>query len=158
MATQSALALDLTALVSERPLVRINHVDYELRTANDFSALELHRLDRLLPRVQELAGALEDQEATETQCEELSALLTSLCQLVFVELPAEELAKLGDINKLLVFKLFLELLPPSLQRARAVAVSRLTEARPSASASSSRASSASTGATRKRGGRGSRSA
>lgn len=119
MATQNAAlpALDLSTGV-DRPFIRIDTIDYDLRVVDDFTALELKQLDRLMPRVLPLANKLEQGEATEAQCEELSNLLSHLLTFA-IAAPPEVVAKLGDINKVRVFRVFIDLLSPRLQQARA---------------------------------------
>lgn len=119
MANQrNAPALDLST-TDERPIIRIDKVDYDLRIVDDFVAIELHTLDRLMPRVLPLARKLETGKATAKECEELSTLLDQLLAIV-LDAPEPIRAKLGDTNKVRVFQVFMELLPETLAKVRAV--------------------------------------
>ena len=140
--------LDLTT-DSQRPTVRIDQVAYELRTSNDLTLQSFKELERITPRV----GALMLQEALSVdEGRELSQLLDTVCRMALVA-PEAVQAGLGDVHRVLIFKVFSELLTPSLQRAGAELMRQ-----PADGMRSSRGSSASTAAPRRAGSRRPRSA
>jgi hypothetical protein len=152
MATpQSAPALDLSS-TQARPFVRIDHVDYDIRITDDFTLPELRELERLIPRVVPLVRALEAGTADDAQCEELSTLLTALLTLALAA-PLAVIEKIGDVNKVRIFRVFIDLLPSSLREARAT-----LEALQSPGRTSKPGSNGSMAATSTRGRRRSRSA
>lgn len=142
-----APVLDLSTDI-ERPYVRINHIDYDVRGVEDLTIPEMRQVDRMLPRIVPLVKKLEQATVTETECQELSALLSTALQIA-LQIPDDVVAKLGDLQKVQVFKVFIELLPQSLVRAGA-SIEAMT-ATPSRGATSSRGSNASTAAPQPRG-------
>lgn len=108
----SAPALDLST-TQPRPFIRIDSLDYDLRIIDDFTALELRQLDRVVPRLTALVAAFEAGAASAPQCAELSALLAAFVPLVFVA-PMELVGSLGDATRIQIFQVFMQLLPPRL--------------------------------------------
>lgn len=139
--------LDLTT-TQVRPEVRIDAIAYEIRTSNDLSLGQYKALERLLPRVGVL---LTIETLTQAEDTELSALLDTVCRMGLVAPDAIQ-DGLGHVNRVLIFKVFTELLTPSVNATRANLVTP-APAVPSTGARSSRVSRASTGATRRRGAR-----
>lgn len=145
----SSSALDLTT-TDERETVRIDGVPYQLRRTTDLTLANLKALERLIP----LAMTLADQDThTPPEAAELSAHLATIVDLVLAA-PAKVLGKLNDVQRVMIFKLFIDASLPSMQHALAL----LTTTRPQGGTRSSRRSNASTAATRPAGGPRSRSA
>lgn len=124
MATPAPV-LDLTT-DRTRPMVRIDHVDYPLRTSNDLTLDAYKTLERIAPRI----GALLLLETlTAEQGSELSQLLDQACRLGLVA-PESVHDTLGDVHRLSLFQVFTELLTPSLVRAaRVAAISQASHSR-----------------------------
>lgn len=154
MAT-SAPVLDLTT-TEERPIIRINGVAYDVRLPQDLTLAGLRTLERLMPRSAILIDKL---DLSNDEQVELSALLATVCELA-VAAPAPVLARLGDVQRAMVFRVFTELLSPGLEQAGAVltqAMLTLGGTRPHGGTRSSHGSNGSTAATRSHGGPRSRS-
>lgn len=142
--------LDLTT-ERDRPTVRIDAVDYLLRTFNDLTLNAYKTLERLTARIP-LLLLLDTYTADQEQ--ELSGLLDQVCRLVLVA-PAAVHDQLGDVHRLRVFHVFTQRLTPSLLRA----TSAMREAIPSTGPTPSHGSSGSIpAAATKTGPRGPRSA
>lgn len=101
---QPAAAIDLSS-TQERPLIRIDRIDYDVRVLDDFTPHELRQLDRLLPRVVPLVKTLEAKTLGDEDCRDLMAILSTLLPLVLVA-PLEIIDRLGDIDKIRVFQAF----------------------------------------------------
>lgn len=115
--TTSAPALDLTS-EHDRPIVRIDRQPYEVRVLEDLSMVDIHRMDKLRPRIEELAKKLERQESTEEECAELEGALDTACALA-LDAPTDALAKLSPMQELMVFRVFQERLQLDFQLASA---------------------------------------
>jgi hypothetical protein len=111
-------ALDLTTEPDERPIVKIDQVGYQLRIAKDLSLMDFKFLERVSIRV----GTLLTQSAlTKNESTELAARLKEVTTLA-LDAPAAVLDRLTDVQRVLVFKVFTELLTPGvLLAARAIA-------------------------------------
>ena len=113
MATSPALDLFTD---TERLTVRIDGIDYPLRTSNDLTLDSYKTLERIGPRI----GVLFLQQSySKADLREMSALLDTVTQIAIVA-PEEVLRRLGDANRTMIAKVFFELLAPVLQRMRAV--------------------------------------
>lgn len=98
-----------------RPTVRIDQVEYELRMTNDLTLHQYKTLERISPRI----GALIIQETlTEDEGVEARALLDQACRIA-LDAPVEIHDRLNDVNRVLVYKVFIELCSPSLRAIRA---------------------------------------
>ena len=104
--------LDLTSETA-RPIVRIDGVPYELRGSRDLTLQDFKLLERVSVRIGELmlADTLSKKEDAE-----LAARLRDVAAIA-LEAPASVLAGLTDIQRVLIFKVFTELLTPGLQLA-----------------------------------------
>lgn len=101
--------LDL-ATETDRPIVTIDSIGYQLRTSRDLSLNDFKFLERVSPRV----GALMQRDTlTKKEDQELSGRLKEITERALVA-PAEVLAALTDIQRVLIFKVFTELLTPGL--------------------------------------------
>ena len=128
-----------------RLTIKIDHVDYELRGPSDLTLEDYKTLERIGPRM----AVLLMQDALPTaDAAELSRLLDLTCRLALIA-PEEVLARLGDLHRVPIAKIFIELLSPSLLRTRAML--SLEAPSPLAGTNSSRASHASTAARRQPG-------
>ena len=137
--------LDLTTDTT-RPTVRIDGVTYSLRIQSDLGLLEYHTLNRLVPSFRDLCGRGPDM--TEQESRELGAISKALCKVAVLDMPAEVDDRLGDLDRVMIFKVFTERLSPKvMQTISAIAA---TNAR---GRTSSHASNGSTAATPRRGGR-----
>ncbi len=109
--------LDLTT-DTDRPVVKIDGIGYPLRTTNDLTLENFRFLERVSARV----GTLLTRAASLTTAEELE-LQKRLKEVaaVALEAPAPVLRKLTGIQRIMVFKVFTDLLTPTLiQAARAM--------------------------------------
>ena len=109
--------LDLTT-ETDRPVVKIDGIGYPLRTTNDLTLENFRYLERVSLRVGTLltrAAALKPMESAELEkrLKEVAA--------VALEAPPAVLRKLTAIQRIMIFKVFTELLTPTLiQAARAM--------------------------------------
>ena len=148
MAASSAPVLDLTT-DQIRSIVNIDRLPYDIRTPSDLTLAQFQRLERLVPRAGELMVA---DDLANDEAAELSVIVDAVCRIA-LDAPADLIDRLGDLNKVQIFKIFAELLSPRLLQARANLVASV-----STGTKPSRGSSASTGATLSRGSRTRRSA
>jgi hypothetical protein len=139
MAETTAPVLDLTS-TTVRPTVRIDKVDYELRTADDLSVLGYRRLMRDAPQV---AAMLQNLDPTEDEERTLSTALDSLCRRA-LDAPSDVHDKLNETQRLRIFSVFTHLLLPTPPAARAGQAA----AKPAGGTTSSRVSRGSTRARR----------
>lgn len=146
--TSSAPALDLTTQ-HDRPVIKIDGIEYEMRVLDDLSLVDMHRIDRMGPRIEALGKKLEQRTSTDEEAIELSTMLVEGCRIV-LDAPVEIIDKVSDVGRLNIFKVFIERLLPQLQTASA-SLLPMAGAIPSNGVSSSRASSGSTEANRPRG-------
>ena len=105
--------LDLTT-ETDRPVVKINGVGYPLRTTNDLTVENFRFLERVSARVGVLltrAAALKPFE--EAELEKRLKEITAIA----LEAPAPVLRKLTAIQRIMIFKVFTELLTPTLIQA-----------------------------------------
>lgn len=140
MATPAPV-LDITT-TRTRPTVRIDQVEYPLRTSHDLTLDVYKTLERLLPRISALLAldGLSPADGTE-----LGRLLDQVCRIALVTDPSDDIhRRLVDLDRLGIFQVFLELLTPNLLQA--TRVSGPTAALPATGPKPSRASSASTAA------------
>lgn len=103
-------ALDLTTETDERPIVKIDKVPYQLRIAKDLSLQDFKYLERVSIRTGEL---LTREALTKDESKELAGHLLGIVRLA-LDAPADVLDKLTDVQRVLVFKVFTELLTPGL--------------------------------------------
>jgi len=105
--------LDLTT-ETIRPVVKIDGIGYPLRTSNDLTLEQYRFLERVSIRV----GDLLTRSATLTKIEnhELETRLKEVAS-VALEAPAGVLKKLTAIQRVMIFKVFTELLTPTLIQA-----------------------------------------
>lgn len=137
----AAPLLDLTVAL-DRPCVRVNGVNYQIRTATDLTIGEYQHLSFVAPQ---LSALLAKKDASKEEDAERSRMLDDLCRLA-VNAPDEVHDSLGDVNRMKVFSTFTSLLFPSAVRARAERVA--VTARAKAGSGSSRGSRGSTAARR----------
>jgi len=129
-----------------RPTVRIDHVEYLLRTSNDLTLDTYKTLERIGPRI----GALLLLDAlTPPQGQELSQLLDQACRIALVA-PTTVHDRLGDVHRASVFQVFTQLLTPSLVRALRAASPRATGLKPSRGSSASTVAPLRAGSPRRR--------
>jgi hypothetical protein len=139
--------LDLTT-DQERPTVTIDGVPYPLRLSSDLGLLDYHHLMRAVPRFFDLCGR--GPKITERESLELSALSKQLCTIALPDVPTDVDARLGDVDRVMIFKVFTERLSPRVMQA--MSALQVTASRRNGKPSSP-GSNGSTGATRRRGGR-----
>lgn len=139
--------LDLTT-TRTRPTVRIDHVDYPLRNSYDVTLDAYKTLERISPRIGVLL--LRDTLTTD-QASELSQLLVQACRIALVAAPAVH-ATLGDVHRVKIFEVFMQLLTPSLPGAARAELEapRSNGAKRSPSSSGSTAGASKTGSRRSR--------
>jgi len=150
MATQPILDLSTER---ERFQVRIDGVLYDLRARQDLTLREYRTLEVIGPQIVELE--IKGDQMTDEDAKAYAALLDRGVHLA-LDAPDDVIAKLDDVQRRTVFRAFLELLAPALQKAGTPLINA-APVRP-AGTKSSPASSGSTAATRRRGKRTSRSA
>ena len=110
--------LDLTT-DDTRPTVTIDGIGYPLRTARDLTLQDFRYLERVSLRVGDLLTR--SHALTKAEAHELETRLEEIAP-VALEAPAAILAKLTAIQRVMVFKVFTELLTPTLiQAIRAIA-------------------------------------
>jgi len=115
-AARAAPLLDLHAL-TVRPIVRIQDVDYDMRTPDEVSVLEQHRLVTLGQRVEALEALSDPSDADQAEYERS---LTSICQRVLLA-PPEVIERLTIPQRAAVALSFSRLwLMASLQTTRAI--------------------------------------
>lgn len=105
--------LDLTT-ETERPVVKIDGVGYPLRTSSDLTLEQFRFLERVSVRVGDLLQR--SSALTKAENRELETRLKE-CARVALEAPPAVLAKLTPIQRVMVFKVFTELLTPTLIQA-----------------------------------------
>jgi hypothetical protein len=110
--------LDLTT-ETDRPVVTIDGIAYPLRTARDLTLQDFKSLERLSIRTSELMTRARSLSKDENR--ELAIRLKDVAKIA-LDAPANILAKLSDVQRVMVFKVFTELLTPTLiLAARAIA-------------------------------------
>jgi len=110
--------LDLTT-ETDRPVVMIDGIAYPLRTARDLTLQDFKNLERLSIRTSELMTRA--RSLTKDENRELAIRLKEVAKIA-LEAPPGVLAKLSDVQRVMVFKVFTELLTPTLiLAARAIA-------------------------------------
>jgi hypothetical protein len=102
--------LDLTT-DTERPVVKIDGIPYPLRLARDLSLQDFKNLERLTMRTAELMTRA--RSLTKNESLELAARLKEVAKIA-LDAPPNVLAKLSDVQRVSVFKVFTELLTPTL--------------------------------------------
>jgi hypothetical protein len=105
--------LDLTT-ESDRPVVKIDGVGYPLRTSNDLTLEQYRFLERVSIRVADLLQR--SSTLTKVENAELNTRLKEVAK-VALEAPAAVLGKLTPIHRVMIFKVFSELLTPTLIQA-----------------------------------------
>lgn len=105
--------LDLTT-ETDRPVVKIDGIGYPLRTSSDLTLEQYRYLERVSARV----GSLLSRSKSLTKIEN-GELETRLKEIAGVALaaPAPVLRKLTSIQRVMIFKVFTELLTPTLVQA-----------------------------------------
>lgn len=96
--------LDLDTLV-RRPFIAIDGQRYDILSPSEISIIESHRFGLWGKRIEELAGATEQEEQ-----DELSALVNVVARAVGVGVPDEVYAKLTGSHKLAIVDVFTGLL------------------------------------------------
>jgi hypothetical protein len=144
--------LDLTTDV-DRPVVTIDAIAYPLRTARDLTLQDFKHLERISVRTGDLLSRT--RTLTKDENRELELRLKEVTKIA-LDAPGSVLAKLTAIQRVMVFKVFTELLTPTLiLAARAIATNQ-TAGAPSPGTKQSPGSYASTAGLLKRGRRGRR--
>ena len=109
--------LDLTT-DTDRPVVKIDGIGYPLRTSNDLTLENFRFLERVSTRVGEL---LTSKKSLSTRDDaELEQRLKEIARLA-LEAPPAVHKKLTAIHRVMVFKVFTELLAPTLIQASGAA-------------------------------------
>lgn len=106
--------LDLTTEEPDRPVVKIDGIGYPLRTSGDLVVEQYEFLQRVSLRVGDLlqrSGKLTKIENTE-----LDTRLKEIAKIA-LQAPPRILAKLSSIQRIMIFKVFTELLTPTLIQA-----------------------------------------
>ncbi len=110
--------LDLTT-DTDRPVVTIDGIAYPLRTARDLTLQDFKNLERLSIRTSDLLSR--SRSLVKAEALELALRLKEVAKIA-LDAPAPVLAKLSDVQRVMVFKVFTELLTPTLiLAARAIA-------------------------------------
>lgn len=102
--------LDLTT-DTDRPVVTIDGLAYPLRTARDLTLQDFKNLERLSIRTSDLMTRA--RTLTKGENLELGTRLKEVAKIA-LEAPPAVLAKLSDVQRVMVFKVFTELLTPTL--------------------------------------------
>lgn len=102
--------LDLTT-DTDRPVVTIDGLAYPLRTARDLTLQDFKTLERLSIRTSDLMTRA--RTLTKDENRELGIRLKEVAKIA-LEAPPAVLAKLSDVQRVMVFKVFTELLTPTL--------------------------------------------
>lgn len=102
--------------VPDRKVVAIDGVGYYLRTLEDLSLAQLHTVQRLSPTISALLAM---DALTAEQEVGLMRSLAEICAIA-LEAPPDVLEKLQPVNRMMVFRLFSDLLLPRLTAAGAV--------------------------------------
>ena len=102
--------LDLTT-DTDRPVVKIDGIGYPLRTSNDLTLENFRYLERVSLRVGELMTR--SKVFTKGENAELEQRLKEIAKLA-LDAPPAVLRKLTAIHRVLIFKVFSELLAPEL--------------------------------------------
>jgi hypothetical protein len=105
--------LDLTT-ETDRPVVKIDGIGYPLRTSNDLTLENFRFLERVSSRVGTLLTRAASLKAPEEL--ELEKRLKEIAA-VALEAPPAVLRKLTAIQRIMIFKVFTELLTPTLIQA-----------------------------------------
>ena len=136
--------LDLTT-DNDRPVVTIDAIGYPLRTARDLTLQDFRFLERVSLRVGDLLSR--SQALTKREGEELEGRLKEIAR-VALEAPPAILAKLTTIQRVMIFKVFSELLTPTLiLAARAIGTDQIAEAEAERRSSGAKRSPVSYGST-----------
>ncbi len=108
--------LDLTT-TTDRNVIAIDAIPYPIRQGDDLTLEQYQFLERVTPRAAVLLGKLETSVAvTPAEGGELEALLARLMPIA-LDAPAEVLAKLKPIQRLMVFRSFMTLSTPAMVKA-----------------------------------------
>jgi hypothetical protein len=127
--------LDLTT-ETDRPVVTIDSIAYPLRTARDLTLQDFKFLERVSMRVGDLMSRTRTLTAKENQ--ELEGRLKEVARIA-LDAPAPVLAKLAAVQRVMIFKVFTELLTPTLiLAARAIATDQATAPASTTAAAGSR--------------------
>jgi hypothetical protein len=102
--------LDLTT-ETDRPVVTIDGIAYPLRTARDLTLQDFKHLERISLRTGDLMTRT--RSLTKAENAELGTRLKEVAKIA-VDAPASVLAKLTDVQRVMIFKVFTELLTPTL--------------------------------------------
>ena len=117
--------LDLTT-DTERPVVTIDGIAYPLRTSGDLTLQHFKDLERMTMRIGELMART--RTLTKAENVELEKRLVEVAK-VALDAPPAILAKLTAIQRVMLFKVFTELLTPTLiLAARAIAADQTAPA------------------------------
>lgn len=136
----------------ERLNIKIDHVAYLLRTADDLTLAQFRTMERIAPRLAILLAL--DQVSDEDE-QELVALLDVACAIA-IDAPAALVQQLSPVARVSVFNVFTELLLPRLLQTRA-SLGATAGTAPMIGTGRSPVSNASMVATKRRGSRRSRS-
>jgi hypothetical protein len=117
--------LDLTT-DTDRPVVAIDGIAYPLRMARDLSLADFKNLERLSIRTADLMTRA--RSLTKDENRELALRLKEVAKIA-LDAPPNVLAKLSDVQRVSLFKVFTELLTPTLiLAARALATDQAAAA------------------------------
>src|SRR5438045_9385472 len=117
--------LDLTT-DTDRPVVSIDGIAYPLRTARDLTLQDFKHLERISIRTGDLMTRT--RTLTKGENHELTVRLKEVAKIA-VDAPAAVLAKLTAVQRVTVFKVLTEVLPPPLILAAGATVSEMRAVR-----------------------------
>lgn len=91
--------LDLSTLAPERPIVRIDGVDYEMTVAQDLGAREFAEFNRLQAKYRDLFLAARTGQEEDIDGESLAAVVDALVRIAIRGVPDETLGRLPFTSK-----------------------------------------------------------
>ncbi len=110
--------LTLSTLDPERPVIAIDDVRYECRVIEDFGAVEIARMERLLREANRFRNG--DETETDEQAEARAQAAEDACRkairLLLPDLPAETLAKLRLMQLLAIVQAYQSFIPAAGQQ------------------------------------------
>lgn len=87
----------------ERPVVRIDGADYEMRAPEEFSLDQIHELGTLGKRLERLMGK---DQLKDAERDDLRQIATDMASTVMIDIPRELMVKLSDVAKMKIAQAF----------------------------------------------------
>jgi len=103
----------------ERPIVRIDGVEYPLLAAEDLKLRDALWLEKTSPRISKLSMQVQEEDCPEEVAEQLAELVLRVSDIILAEVPPPVRARLTDMQKLAVIQAYMEGLAEEKEKAAA---------------------------------------